>query len=176
MGRRTRLTLLNTLSLSRLPLAALFLVSTGKAERVALIVAAAATDFLDGWIARRSNLVTRVGALIDPVADRAFVVTAFTAYLLEGALTPWQFFLLLVRDLSTLIGFLIARAVPGMRRVEFKARLPGKVVTALQLLALLTVPLFPAAVEPLVIIVGTVSVYAVVDYAAYVWRSRAHAP
>ncbi|MCI0572403.1 MAG: CDP-alcohol phosphatidyltransferase family protein [Myxococcaceae bacterium] len=173
MRRSASLTLLNALSLTRLPLAGLFLLSNTVPERVGLIAGAAATDFLDGWLARRKNLASRVGALIDPVADRAFVVTALVTYLLEAALTPWQFFLVLLRDLSTALGFVIARIVPAFRQVEFKARPPGKVVTGAQLIVLLAVPLWPSAIEPMVLSVGVVSVYAVVDYALAVWRARA---
>lgn len=180
MRRSTSLTLLNALSLSRLPLAALFLVSETVVQRVALVLAAAATDFLDGYIARHQNLVSRMGALIDPVADRAFVVTAFVTYVLEGALTPLEFFVVLVRDISTAIGFLIARTVPSLRAVEFKARLPGKLVTSLQLLLLLAVPVLPVllgkeshqVLKLLLLAVGTLSVWAVVDYTAFLVRAR----
>jgi CDP-diacylglycerol--glycerol-3-phosphate 3-phosphatidyltransferase len=181
MRRSTSLTLLNTLSLTRLPLAALFLVSEGALTRVGLILGAAFTDFLDGYIARHHNLVSRLGALIDPVADRAFVVTAFVTYVLEGALSPWQFFIVLVRDVSTLIGYFIARAVPSLRGVEFKARLPGKLVTALQLAVLVAVPLLPVVagaaapdlLQALVLTIGALSLWAVVDYTVFLVGARA---
>ena len=117
MRRRTSLVLLNTLSLSRLPLAALFVWNESVAVRVALVVAAAFTDFLDGWIARRKHLESYWGALIDPLADRGFVMVALLTYMLEGRLTLVAFGVLVVRDVATGLGFLVARVVPRLRPV-----------------------------------------------------------
>lgn len=172
MQRRLSLALLNTLSLSRVVLAAVFLSTADVVLRVGLVVGAALTDFFDGWIARRKQLATRLGALIDPVADRVFVVSAFTTYLLEGLLTVEQYGVLLVRDAATVLGFVVARLVPALRHVEFKARLPGKIVTTLQLVMLLAVLVVPVAVPWLVVAVGAVALWAVVDYTLVVWRRR----
>ena len=70
MERDSLATLPNLLSLSRLGFAAAFVLLKGRDERLLLIAAAGATDFLDGWIARRRGTATKWGALIDPVADR----------------------------------------------------------------------------------------------------------
>src|SRR5690349_8578564 len=126
----------NILSLSRLLLAVLF-IPAGRTARVALIVLAAATDFLDGWIARRTNTTTRWGALVDPIADRIFVLVAIVTYVLNGELSVLESLLLLTRDIATAFGFFVARLVPRLRAVEFKARFPGKVVTVFQLVTLL---------------------------------------
>src|ERR671937_680604 len=101
----------NVLSLSRLLLAVLF-VPAGRAARIALICLAAATDFLDGWLARRTNSTTRWGALVDPIADRIFVLVAIVTYVLNGELSPVESLLLLSRDIATALGFLVARTVP----------------------------------------------------------------
>jgi phosphatidylglycerophosphate synthase len=171
--RRVQLVLLNTFSLSRLGMAVAFPFEDSAGGRVGLIVAAGLSDFLDGWIARHAHLTSRTGALVDPLADRAFVVTAFTTYLVEGSLSPLAYATLLVRDAATALGYLVARIVPSMRRVEFKARLAGKLVTTLQLAALLAVPVVPAAVVPLVLLTGLFSVLSVADYTRYLWRARA---
>jgi len=167
-----QLVLLNTFSLSRLVLAVLFPLVDTNAERVALIVTAGLSDFLDGWIARRARLATRVGALVDPLADRAFVVTALTTYLLEGSLSPLEYAVILVRDFATAFGYVVARVVPSLRTVEFKARMPGKIVTTLQLAVLLAVPLVPVLVPLLVLAAALTSLFAVVDYTRYVLRAR----
>jgi phosphatidylglycerophosphate synthase len=168
-----RLALLNTLSLSRLGMAVAFPLVDSNAERAGLVAAAALSDFLDGWIARHAHLTSRTGALVDPFADRAFVVTAFTTYLAQGSLSPLQYAVLLVRDVATALGYLVARVVPSMRRVEFKARLAGKLVTTLQLAVLLAVPLVPVLVTPLVLMTGLFAVLSVADYTRYLWRARA---
>jgi phosphatidylglycerophosphate synthase len=173
MRRRTSLTLLNALSLTRLPLAAFFVVMEEPLARVGLVAAAALTDFLDGYIARHKHLESYWGALIDPIADRGFVMVALLTFVLEGKLTPVEFGVLVVRDVATALGFVVARLVPRFRLVVFKARMLGKVVTTLQLGALLAVLVAPVLVRPLVIAVGLTALAAVVDYTAVVWRARA---
>lgn len=173
MRRRTSLVLLNSLSLSRLPLAALFVGWESVPVRVALVVVAALTDFLDGWIARRKHLESYWGALIDPLADRGFVMVALLTYVLEGLLTPLAFGLLVLRDVATGVGFLVARVVPRLRPVKFQARMLGKVVTTLQLAALLAVLVAPGLVPLLVGAVGLTALASVVDYSVAVWRAAA---
>lgn len=163
----------NVVSMSRLVLAAGFVGARGPEERLVLIGAASVTDFLDGWLARRRNAATRWGALIDPIADRVFVLAAVSAFLLSGELSVLQYFILLSRDVMTAIGFVVARLVPWLRPVEFKARYLGKLVTVLQLATLVAVLAAPRFVPALVAAVGVVSAGAILDYTLALWRSRA---
>ncbi|MCP3169384.1 CDP-alcohol phosphatidyltransferase family protein [Myxococcus qinghaiensis] len=172
MRRQASLVLLNILSLSRLPMAVAFIVESDVRVRAALVMLAAFTDFLDGWIARHKGLATRLGALIDPVADRAFMVTAIFVCYLDGLIALPEVLLLLVRDIGTAVGFIVTRLVPKLRRAELKARMLGKVVTTLQLVTLLCVLLFPPAVRPLVALIAVLSLASVVDYTLAVLRSR----
>lgn len=173
MNRGAIFSLPNVVSMSRVVLAAGFVGARGAEERLALIGVASVTDFLDGWLARRRNAATRWGALIDPIADRIFVLTAVSAFLISGELTTWQYFVLLSRDIMTAIGFLVARLVPWLRPVEFKARYLGKVVTTLQLATFIAILAYPDAVTFLVILVGLASAAAIVDYTYALWRARA---
>jgi phosphatidylglycerophosphate synthase len=172
MRRRAQLAAVNALSLSRVALAAIFPLVGATAWRVSLVLLAAASDFLDGWIARRSNLATRLGAIVDPIADRLFVLTAITTHLAEGSLGLAQYCALLARDVATAIGFLVARSVPWLRAVELRARWAGKIVTVLQLATLLALSLRPALVAPLVVAVLLTSVWAIGDYTLALWRER----
>jgi phosphatidylglycerophosphate synthase len=173
MNRDRLVTLPNAVSMSRLVLAAVFVAARDPIARFALVAVASVTDFLDGWLARRQHTTTRSGALIDPIADRVFVFTAVCAFLIEGALSTASYFILLSRDIMTLIGYLVARSVPWLRAVEFRARWLGKVVTALQLLTLVAVIAVPSAVPTLVIVVGAASAASVADYTLTLWRERA---
>jgi|SRR5687767_2065931 len=173
MSRERLMTLPNAVSMSRLLLAAAFVAIRQPAVRITLLLVASATDFLDGWLARRRQSVTKSGALIDPVADRFFVFAAVCTFLVEGAISPAAFFTLLSRDIMTAIGFLVARSVPWLRAVVFRARLLGKVVTVLQLLTLMAVLVAPAAVPTLVIAVGVLSAASIADYTLTLWRERA---
>ena len=173
MNRGAIFSLPNVVSMSRVVLAAGFVGARGAEERLALIGVASVTDFLDGWLARRRNAATRWGALIDPIADRIFVLTAVSAFLLSGELTTWQYFVLLSRDIMTAVGFLVARLVPWLRPVEFKARYLGKVVTTLQLATFIAILAYPDLVTFLVLLVGIASAAAIVDYTYALWQARA---
>lgn len=173
MNRGAIFSLPNVVSMSRVVLAAGFVGARGAEERLALIGVASVTDFLDGWLARRRNAATRWGALIDPIADRIFVLTAVSAFLISGELTTWQYFVLLSRDIMTAIGFLVARLVPWLRPVEFKARYLGKVVTTLQLATFIAILAYPDLVTFLVLLVGIASAAAIVDYTYALWQARA---
>lgn len=167
------LSLPNLLSMSRVVLAAIFPFARDPALQASLVAAAGASDFLDGWVARSRHAATRRGALLDPVTDRLFVLAALGSYLALGELSASQCLVLLLRDVATTIGFLVARVVPSLQRVSFKARWPGKVVTAVQIVVLLAVPLLPRVVGPLVIAVGVLSMWAIADYALALRRARA---
>jgi CDP-diacylglycerol--glycerol-3-phosphate 3-phosphatidyltransferase len=165
-------TLPNVVSMSRVVLAAGFLASAGTGERAMLIGVASLTDFLDGWLARRRNAVSRWGALLDPIADRVFVLTAVTTLALSGQLTWLQYAVLLFRDVMTAIGFIVARIVRWLRPVNFRARPLGKVVTVLQLAALLAALYWPPLLPGLVVAVGLIALGSVIDYTLALWRER----
>jgi cardiolipin synthase len=171
--RRTLDSLPNLLSWSRLVLAAGFVASGATEARVGLIGAAAVTDFLDGWLARRVHATSRWGALLDPIADRIFVLTVVGTFLFTGALSTPAYFILITRDLATAVGFLVARIIPWLRPVEFKARILGKVVTVLQLLTLAAVLVAPSAVPLLLGGVAMASLLSIADYTLALWRARA---
>ena len=162
----------NSISLSRLLLAFAFVVINGPWQRIVLILAAGATDYLDGWMARRANSSTVAGALIDPFADRVFVLAAVSSYLAEGLISTGQFFIFLSRDIATVVGFVVARFIPGLTASSFRARALGKTVTGLQLLFLLVVLLAPRFIDPLVLIIGGLSAISIVDYTLALERAR----
>ena len=172
MNRRSLLLLPSAISLSRLFMAVAFALTIAPGTRLALVVAASLTDYLDGWLARRANLATKWGALIDPIADRIFVFTAVCIFLFEGAITSTQYFVLISRDIMTAVGFLVARAVRWLRPVAFRARLSGKIVTTLQLATLVAILMRPHLADVLITLVGMTSLWAVIDYTLMLWRER----
>ncbi|MEO7822234.1 MAG: CDP-alcohol phosphatidyltransferase family protein [Gemmatimonadaceae bacterium] len=172
MTRGAVFTLPNSISLSRLVLALGFVLIPGSWERVAIILVAGFTDFIDGWIARHEKEESETGALIDPLADRVFVFVAISVYLVEGRFTAGQYFIFLARDIATAVGFLVAKIIPWLRPAVFRARMLGKIVTVLQLIVLVAVLVMPGYTMPLVIAIGLVSVAAIVDYTVALWRGR----
>ncbi|MEP7065389.1 MAG: CDP-alcohol phosphatidyltransferase family protein [Gemmatimonadota bacterium] len=174
MRRPPLLTLPNLLSASRFPLAAAFLATDATPARVALIGAASLTDVLDGWLARRQQ-TTRLGALLDPIADKTFVLVAISAFLIAGELSTLDYFIILLRDFATAIGFLVAYLLKDLDPKNFKARVSGKVVTVLQLATVLALVLHASVLHPLIWLVGAASVWAVIDYTLLLKRQRAQA-
>ncbi|MDB4883901.1 MAG: CDP-alcohol phosphatidyltransferase family protein [Gemmatimonadetes bacterium] len=171
--RRTLGTLPNILSCSRLALAAGFVASSTREAQVGIIGVAAVTDFLDGWLARRVHATSRWGAMLDPIADRFFVLTVVATMLFTGALSTAAYFILIMRDLATAVGFVVARIIPWLRTVPFQARISGKVVTVLQLLTLAALLTIPTLAPWLLAVVAIASVLSIVDYTLALWRARA---
>ncbi|HJQ18817.1 MAG TPA: CDP-alcohol phosphatidyltransferase family protein [Gemmatimonadaceae bacterium] len=163
----------NAISLSRLVLAAAFIATDATETRIILVMVALATDYLDGWIARRSRSMTRAGALLDPFADRVFVLVGVSVFLFEGALSTLGYFIMISRDLMTAIGFLVARAVPSLRPIAFHARFPGKLVTVLQLATFIAILIRPPAAQPMIWVVALASAWAILDYTWALHRARA---
>ena len=149
-----------------------FIAADSNATRLVLIGMASFTDFLDGWIARRTKVTSRLGALLDPVADRFFVLCVVVAYVMGGELTAWQSVAIMFRDVMSVIGFFVARNVSWLRPIPFMARPVGKVVTAAQLVTFLAVLLRPTWVNVLVVVVAVLGVVATVDYTLMLWRER----
>jgi len=173
MNRSTRLwNVPNVISSSRVALAVAFVLVNDTPARIVLIAVAALTDFLDGLVARLSDQRSVVGALLDPIADRLFVLAAVSAYLFNGLLTTGQYFIFISRDIATAVGFIVARIIPWLRPVTFRARLLGKAVTVLQLATLMAVLLQPTAIYWLIIAIAVLSTMSIFDYTLALWRAR----
>jgi cardiolipin synthase (CMP-forming) len=171
VSRASLFSLPNLLSLSRLPLAAAFALADGTQARVALLSAASLTDLLDGWLARRGQ-VTRLGTLLDPIADKTFVFVALSVFLFHGVLSTRDYFIILSRDVAAAIGFLVAYLTPGLDPGTFRARWSGKIVTVLQLTALLVLVVRPPLLSALMPPIAVASAWAIVDYTLLLARER----
>lgn len=166
----------NLISLSRLAMAGVFLTVRDADWRLTVVLLAMASDVLDGVIARVSHSTTKIGALIDPIADRVFMLVAFIAVTVEGLISPWQLGLLLVRDVMTVIGWFVARNVSWLRQITFQARWPGKGVTVLQFVTLLAALQAPRLVAGLALACGILALVATTDYTLMLWFNRAGGP
>lgn len=165
-------TLPNVVSLSRLGLAAVFILTPDVPWRLGLVGVASTTDYLDGWLARRRGGPSRWGNLIDPISDRAFALSAIATLMVEGVVSPLEAFVFLSRDLATGFGFLAAQRVQVLKGVRFVARVPGKVVTVVQFLVLVIAIAAPRRLTVLVMVLAVVSLVAIVDYTRALWRAR----
>lgn len=99
---------------------------------LAVLAAVGATDWMDGYVARRFDQVTRIGTLLDPLVDRVLLATAGIALAIADVVPWWLVALLLVRDAAIVIGVLVLfRGVPPIRVTRV-----GKAATACLLVGL----------------------------------------
>lgn len=94
--------------------------------------AASATDALDGYLARRFNLISMVGKFLDPLADKLIVMGTLVMLVHLGRVSPWVVFVILSRE--TIITGL--RAVAAGEGLVIAARDLGKQKTALQMVGI----------------------------------------
>lgn len=118
-----RVNLPNSITFSRLVLTVAFVIvvswksATHYGIGLALFSIAAISDFLDGWLARRMGLVTPLGKLMDPLADKILVCSAFVFFTAMGMCPVWITALILGRE------FLVT----GLRQIAVEA---GEVLAA----------------------------------------------
>lgn len=88
----------------------------------------AATDFVDGQLARRTNSVSRLGQFLDPLVDRLLMITAVVALLIVGRLPLWLIILVIARD-----GFLLVGGAYILKHYHVRVAVIylGKIATAL---------------------------------------------
>lgn len=96
-----------------------------------LFIVAIATDGIDGYLARRYEIVTDLGKLLDPIADKVLTGAAFVVLSILGELPPWVVVLVLVREL----GITVHRLVVATDHVVAAAWM-GKLKTVAQAVAL----------------------------------------
>ncbi len=133
--RREFLNLPNAITLARIGLIPIFLWFTYYESRVDSFIAClvyagtSATDFLDGWVARRKNLVTVIGKFLDPLADKLIVMAALVMLVHLGRVAAWVVIVVMARE------FMVTglRTIAMSEGIVIAAGQEGKYKTALQL-------------------------------------------
>jgi CDP-diacylglycerol--glycerol-3-phosphate 3-phosphatidyltransferase/cardiolipin synthase len=159
--RRVGVTFADLLTLSRIPLAGAFLVVADPLLRVGILLVAAGTDLLDGFIARRLG-GSRVGSFIDPVADKLFMLAAFVVVAMSARLAWYEIAGVLLRDLVATVAFLVTMG--SGRAMAIPARIGGKAVTVAQVLTLFAFLLDSPLLRPLAWATAAIALYAIADY------------
>ena len=98
-----------------------------------LFAAVAATDWVDGYVARRTDQVSELGRVLDPVADRLAVAAGLIAIMVRGALPLWAGLAVLVRDGAVLLA---GAALLARRKVRVDVRFLGKSATAILMISI----------------------------------------
>ncbi len=164
------------LSLVRVPLGLLLWVAPGNVWWVlGLMVAAALSDLLDGWAARRAGVPPEnLGAWLDPVCDKFFIASALLAVWLAHGPPWWMAVVASAREVLLLPLVVAKFLMPGLRNrhIPFRAKLLGKATTVLQF-ALFAAVLggWRAGWAPLAIACGVLGAAASVQYSVRAWRT-----
>ena len=138
----------NKLTLMRIVLVPVFMVFAGLGQigtpacnrmlyLVAAIVFAVAsfTDYLDGHLARKWNIVTDFGKFADPLADKLLTTTAFLYMMHDGVCSPVVLVIILSREFAVSGLRMVAASAPGGKVIA--ANMWGKVKTVLQMLVII---------------------------------------
>ncbi|MEN8198626.1 MAG: CDP-alcohol phosphatidyltransferase family protein [Thermodesulfobacteriota bacterium] len=130
-----------------------------------LVLISGFSDVLDGWIARRYQVQSWQGSILDGIGDKLFVLCVLITFAAAGKISAWWLPLLLARDL--VVAYTAAYAVSIRSWESFQKmehRISGKLATVGQFLLFLTVLLFPAGIYPALGCAVLFSVTAAVDY------------
>ena len=160
-SRKSLVTLPNLITLVRLACLPVFLwLLFGRDSRLAagvMIGCLGATDWVDGWVARRFNQTSPFGALFDPTVDRVLFIVGLLSLGIDGAVPLVIAVLILVREVGIGLTMVVATAF-GMER--FPVTYLGKWATFVLMFAVpsLTLATSGIALEPLFALVGWVLV------------------
>ena len=95
----------------------------------------AITDALDGRIARKNNIVTKFGKLLDPIADKMLVTAGLLAFMKDGLCSIWIVMIILTRDFAVTSLRMIAAA----QNLVIPANIGGKIKTVAQMVSFIAV-------------------------------------
>jgi len=129
--------LANVITISRILLIPVFLVLLlsgipepyGDIAAAAVFILAAATDKLDGYVARRSKQITTLGQFLDPLADKLLIAAALIALVSQGRIAAWVAILIIGREVAVSV----LRIVGMSQGVSIPADRYGKLKTVLQI-------------------------------------------
>lgn len=128
---------LTVLRLLAVPLIVLLMVEHRMAPAFLLFVAAGVTDGLDGFLAKRFDWRTELGAWLDPLADKALLVSIYVTLGIFGHIPAWLVILVASRDILIVGAFVLSWMME--RPVRIKPLVVSKINTAAQILLAATV-------------------------------------
>ena len=137
----------NVLTISRIVLAVVLIflleenTSLGNILAAVVFAFASLTDFYDGHLAKRSGLVSDFGKIMDPIADKVLILSAFGVLANIGMIAWWMFLVIAVREIAVTTSRLLA-----IRHGQvLAAERAGKVKTVVQIIAISSILLFLVA-------------------------------
>lgn len=124
---------LTTLRILLVPVFIIFYLLGMNAASVIVFIGASVTDYLDGYLARKNNMITDYGKIMDPLADKLLVTSALVCMVQIWVVPAWMVIVILARE------FLITglRAVAAGQGIVIAAAWSGKVKTVTQMIAII---------------------------------------
>jgi len=98
-----------------------------------IFIIASLTDFFDGQIARRCNMITNLGKFLDSLADKMLVIAVLIAFVAIGRISPWLLMIIVLRE------FMVTgiRLLASKEGVVMAAKMIGKIKTTTQMIAII---------------------------------------
>ncbi len=174
--------LANKLTLLRIAMIPMFMVfmylqpsMPGTAEVIAVILflAAAVTDKIDGYVARKYDQITKFGKIMDPVADKLLIAAVFISLVdLHPAVTAWPVIIIMARE------FLISalRMIAASEGIVISANIWGKVKTNIQVFVAFLLILHPGIISlPAFLprfLIWITAIFTIYSGLVYFWESE----
>jgi cardiolipin synthase len=169
--------LLTFLRLVALPFLVMAILAGRHDTALAIFLVAAITDIVDGYLARHFGMGSPLGAYLDPIADKLFLISSFVVFALPG--TPsevhvpmWLLVLTIFRDVLILVISLVMYLALGIR--DFPPSVLGKVTTFSEVSTIVAILLVNVDALPVVVAKGFFWIVLALTLASglhYVWRS-----
>lgn len=146
--------------------------SNGHFIAVCIFLTAGFTDFLDGYIARRYHMITELGTVLDPLADKLMLLTVLISLFISGTLPLWVVIIIVMKEIFMIFAgtFLYFRK----SRIVIPSNYFGKTATALLFPAIPIWIMAPGNVISLVLIFLAMvfMMAALLSYVHFYWRRR----
>lgn len=169
----------NILTLIRIaacPVLVLLLHDRNYQMALALFLAAGITDGLDGYIAKRFNYISKFGSVLDPVADKLLIASAYIMLAMLGDIPFWLLIVVMFRDLVIVAGYLMFVAMG--EKLPMRPIITSKINTFMQISLMVAVLLeksgflhIPLVTEALVVGVLLTTIISGIQY-VWVWGIR----
>ena len=135
----------------------------------AVFVIAGVSDGVDGFLAKRFNMASELGAMLDPLADKALLVSIYVALGIWGAIPRWIVILVVSRDImivsAVIVSWLFGKPIPMKPLMVSKINTVAQVALAAVVLASLAFGFGPGPYD--VILMGVVAVFSLVSVSLY---------
>jgi cardiolipin synthase len=170
-GKR-RVSIPNIITLGRIllvPIIVWAIVSSQMEIAFAIFVIAGVSDAIDGFLAKRFNMTSELGALLDPLADKALLVSIYVALGIWGAIPRWLVILVVSRDImivtAVIVSWLFDKPIPMKPLMVSKLNTAAQVAFAALVLAALGFGFNPAPYD--LILTGFVTAFTLASVSLY---------